>query len=112
MLGKRIHTHQMPYRRRMLKQIRSSARFRVVMRGFCCGLRERLEEERQERQERQEGRERPARPIASPEILPTKEEAFEQLLAERRKPQTMEKAYQIAPSVAGLDGGGARSRRV
>ena len=40
------------------------------MGGVCCGLRERLGEERQESQE---GHERPARP----EILPTKEDALE-----------------------------------
>ncbi|CAE7178692.1 unnamed protein product, partial [Symbiodinium necroappetens] len=55
---------------------KSGARSCVVMGGVCCGLRERLGEERQERQE---GQERPARL----EILPTKEEALEKLLAER-----------------------------
>ena len=85
----------MPHRRRMLKQIRSSARSCVVMGGVCCGLRERLEEERQERQE---GQERPARP----EILPTEEEAFEQLLAERKKPETMEEAMAQAVELTKL----------
>lgn len=85
----------MPHRKRMLKQIRSSARSCVVMGGVCCGLRERLEEERQERQE---GQERPARP----EILPTEEEAFEQLLAERKKPETMEEAMAQAVELTKL----------
>ena len=76
----------MPHRRRMLKQIRSSARSCVVMGGVCCGLRERLEEER------------PARP----EILPTEEEAFEQLLAVRKKPETMEEAMAQAVELTKL----------
>ena len=59
------------------------------MGGVCCGLRERLEEERQDRQE---GRERPERP----EILPTKEEAFEKLLAERKKITVVAFALQAA----------------
>ena len=58
----------------------------------------RLEEQRQKSQESQEGQERPARP----EILPTKDEAFEKLLAERTKPQTMEEAMAEAVELTKL----------
>ena len=87
--------HQMPHRRRMLKQTRCSARSCVVMGSVCCGPRERLEEERQECERRQE---RPARP----DILPTKEEAMAQLRADRPKPKTMEEAMAEALEITRL----------
>ena len=79
----------------MLKQTRCSARSCAVMGSVCCGSRERLEEERQECQRRQE---RPARP----EILLTKEEAMQQLLADRPQPKTMEEAMAEAVEVTRL----------
>ncbi|CAE7835746.1 unnamed protein product [Symbiodinium sp. CCMP2592] len=87
--------HQMPHRRRMLKQTRCSARSCVVMGSVCCGARERLQEEQQECQRREE---RPARP----EALLTKEEAMAQLLAERPQPKTMEEAMAEALEVTRL----------